>query len=93
MMSVNFAYIRRHITKRRFVRAAIFVATATKSEVRSPYQILSELRAAVKQENMPIDTTAIVISENGKLRFYGDNCLVDLLNQCGLPRPTHTLAV
>jgi len=91
-LAVNFSYFRGHTTKRSFRNLVVFVIAKAQLN-RDPYQVLSELSAIVRSENMLIDDSLLVVSEGGKNWLYGDNSLVDLVSQIGVPRFTHTLAI
>lgn len=92
-MAINFAYFRRHTTKRRWTNVAIFVVTKAHQFNSSPYRVLKELAALAKRENMHIDQSLLVVSVDGRKYLYGDNCLVDMVSEIGIPRFTHTLSV
>lgn len=92
-MAVNFSYFRRHTTKRRWRNLAVFVITKAQQLNRTPYQVLSELSALVKSENMLIDDSLLIVLDGGKNCLYGDNSLVDLVSHTGVPRFTHRIAV
>jgi hypothetical protein len=89
-MAIDFVYFRLHIATKRFIDTAIFVVERLDLSSRSPYQLLSELTEDVKREKMPVDRSLLVVSEGGRRRLFGDNCLVELVLQTGIPRLTHT---
>jgi hypothetical protein len=91
-MSVNFTYSRRQSTGQRWLDTAIFVVE-TDPHSPTPYGLLATFTSVVENEGMPVDRSLLVVLEGDKQRMFGDNCLVDLVLQCGLLRYTHTLFV
>lgn len=92
-MAVNFSYFRQHATKHQWCNLAVFVVTRVQQRSRSPYRLLSDFASFLERENMKVDYALLVVSDGGRKSLYGDNRLVDLVSNVGIPRPTHTLAV
>jgi len=90
-MKINFAHLRERSTSGGWIDFAVFDAKSTSGTDRDNAALLSELTANARQSSLKIDQTALAYRQAGRIKFYGDNNLVQYLSRNGIPRWTHQI--
>jgi len=89
-MKINLAHIRERSTTGGWINFVVFEA---KSTTNSNNQLLVQLTSQARSNGLKVDKSALAFNQNGRLKFYGTNDLVDYLSKSGLPRWTHSIDV
>ena len=89
-MKINLAHIRERSTTGGWINFVVFEA---KSTTNSNDQLLAQLTSQARANGLKVDKSALAFNQNGRLKFYGTNDLVDYLSKSGLPRWTHSIDV
>jgi hypothetical protein len=88
-MKVNFAHIRL-AAEGGYIDFAVFDAHATSGSSGNP-AVLAQLTINARAAGLKVDRSALVYTQGGKQRFFGDKRLVNLLSRNGLPSWTHSI--
>lgn len=92
-MQINFAHLRTPATNGGDVNFAVFGAHANSNTDSARASVLANLTLKAQGSGLRVDQSALVYTENGRNKFFGDKNLVDYLSRRGIPRWTHTLSV
>lgn len=92
-MQINFAHLRTPATNGGDINFAVFGAHATYNTAASMASVLANLTMRARGSGLRVDQSALVYTENGRNKFFGDKNLVEYLSHRGIPRWTHTLSV
>jgi hypothetical protein len=72
---------------------AVFAADANNRTNSGRQQLLGQLVARARRNNLRVDKAALIYQEGGLTRFFGTPDLVKYLASRGVPQFTHTLDV
>ena len=75
------------------INFAVFKADAKDHTKAGRQQLLGELVAEARRNNLRVDKAALVFSEAGRTTYFGTPDLVKYLSSHGVGRWTHTLEV
>jgi hypothetical protein len=92
-MRINFAHIRERSTSGGYIDFAVFDANASSGRDEDRATLLYELTRSARGLGLKVDVSALAYSEHGRIRFYGDESVVDYLSKSGVPRWTHYIDV
>ena len=93
-MTIKFAHLRELSTTGVYVDFAVFHANATNGSDIERAEILEDLTTRARLGmRLKIDASALVFTEGGRTRTYGDHFVIDYLSKRGVPRPTHYIDV
>lgn len=91
-MRINFAHLREHSTSGGWVNFAVFDAKSVSGDSGNS-QLLAQLTAQVRAQGLRVDQSALAFTQNGRVRFYGTETLVNYLSRVGIPGWTHSIDV
>lgn len=92
-MQIKFAHLRERSTSGSWINFAVFAASASTSGNSENSKALAQLTAKAKMAGYQVDQSALAFTENGRLKFYGSENLVDYLSRSWRPQWTHTITV
>lgn len=92
-MQINFAHLRQPAVSGGWVNFAVFDARSSSGTTSANGELLAQLTAKARANNLQVDQAALAYSSGGRIQFFGSKHLVDFLSRSGLPRWTHTLNV
>ena len=75
------------------INFAVFAADANDRTNRGRQELLGQLVAKARRNNMRVDKAALAFQESGRTTFFGTPDLVKHLSSRGVPTWTHTLDV
>ena len=92
-MQINFAHLRQPAVSGGWVNFAVFDARSSSGTTSANSELLEQLTARARANQLRIDQSALAFSGNGRIQIFGSKHLVEFLSRSGLPRWTHTLNV
>jgi hypothetical protein len=90
-MKINVAHLRERSTSGGWIDFAVFDAKSHSGSKSDNDALLQELTIKARLSGLKIDQSALAYSQNGRLKFYGSNNLVDYLSSHGVPSWTHKI--
>lgn len=87
-MKINLAHLRERAVGGGWVNFAVFDAKSTTGD---NGELLLQLTNRARASGLRIDQSALAFSSGGRLRFYGDQKLVNYLAKNWIPVWTHTI--
>lgn len=90
-MRVPLAHVRHPAQSGGEINFCVFDARSNSGSDADNAQLLSQLTASARMNNLRVDQSALAFRSGGQLRFFGDRPLVEFLSHNGLPRWTHQL--
>jgi hypothetical protein len=90
-MRINFAHLSAPSTTGRNVSFAIFEAKATNDALRTTF--LNQLTNVARQNDLRVESAALVYSENGQIKYWGDEFAVSFLKSEGIPKMTNYMDI
>jgi hypothetical protein len=91
-MRVNFAHLREHAASGGWINFVVFDAKSVSGDSGNS-ALLAQLTARVRAQGLRVDQSALTFTQNGRVRFYGTNTLVDYLSRAGIPGWTHSIEI
>jgi len=92
-MTIQFAHVRARATSGVEVNFAVFDAKPSVNTSSGRNNLLQQLTRAARGNNLKVEASGLVYSENGQTRSWGDHFVVDYLSKNGIPGMTHTLSL
>jgi len=92
-MQINFAHLRQQAVSGGWVNFAVFDARSSSGTESANRELLAQLTARARANQLRVDQSALAFSSGGRILFFGSKHLVDFLSRSGVPRWTHTLTV
>lgn len=92
-MQINFAHLRQPAVSGGWVNFVVFDARSSSGTTGANGELLEQLTARARANNLQVDQSALAYSSGGRVQFFGSKHLVEFLSRSGLPRWTHTLNV
>ena len=92
-MQISFAHLRQPAVSGGWVNFAVFDARSSSGTTSANSELLGQLTARARANQLRVDQSALAFNSGGRLQFYGSKPLVDFLSRNGLPRWTHTINV
>lgn len=89
-MKINLAHLRERAVGGGWVDFAVFDAKSTSGE---NDKLLWQLTNKARSSGLSIDQSALAFTSGGRLRFYGDQKLVNYLAKGWRPAWTHTIDI
>lgn len=90
-MRINFAHLSSPSTTGRNVSFAIFEAKANNDSLRDTF--LNQLTNLARQNDLRVESAALVYSENGQMKYWGDEFAVSYLKARGIPAMTNYMEI
>lgn len=92
-MKVKMAHLREKAQAGGWIDFAVFDAKSTAGTDSANAELLAQLTAAARNAGLKVDQSALAYQQGSKIRFYGDNKLVDYLSGGWVPQWTHEIDV
>lgn len=89
-MKINLAHLRERAVGGGWINFAVFDAKSTTGD---NDVLLLQLTDRARTSGLQIDQSALVFSSGGRLRFYGDQKLINYLAKNWRPVWTHTIDI
>lgn len=92
-MQINIAHLRERATNGGDINFVVFEARAASNTDAGRTACLADLTAKARNSGLRVDQSALAYLENGRIRFFGNENLVDYLSRRWIPHWTHKLSV
>jgi len=92
-MQINFAHLKERSTNGGYINFAVFQADAKSNSSTARASVLADLTERARRSGLKVDQSALAFTENGRIKFYGSNNLVNYLSRGWQPRWTHSLSI